>query len=302
MTIEGNNHAITTTAGRGIWVDANNVDLNLNNLSVSGTNCERGVQVNGGITGVTLNIVNCEITATYYSLNICDDASVNLSVDNSTITGWSAINAWSAEYTISVTNSQLIGLNDKNYNANGWNNFATVVLEGDTTGQTTTGSSSVTVYIANTTIAANSTTGNHQSAIGFNLNSRNNIVVIDNCTFSFENSELNDQYYNNGENNSLIIDGSEQIVLRTATSDLTTSTEDNSASGTVTIVNSLTEKSAVVAIESCEPEDWSDDKYTGRDYVTTITIDNTRYLFDLDVSSRYSRGYHIYLIELSDTD
>ena len=246
--------------------------------------------------------MNCEITATYYSLNICDDASVNLSVDNSTITGWSAINAWSAEYTISVTNSQLIGLNDKNYNANGWNNFATVVLEGDTTGQTTTGSSSVTVYIANTTIAANSTTGNHQSAIGFNLNSRNNIVVIDNCTFSFENSELNDQYYNNGENNSLIIDGSEQIVLRTATSDLTTSTEDNSASGTVTIVNSLTEKSAVVAIESCEPEDWSDDKYTGRDYVTTITIDNTRYLFDLDVSSRYSRGYHIYLIELSDTD
>ena len=179
LTLEGNDHTIETSANRALWVDANDVSVSLKDTTFKGTsNTERGVQVNLGITGVKLSIDNCSINCTYYGINVCNDASVELSVSNSTISGWSALNLWSAEYAVTVENSKLIGINDKSVDEEGWNNFGTIVLEGDTTGQTENHAELNTVILNNCEIEAHTQSTNKQRPILFNSKSKNNKVYI----------------------------------------------------------------------------------------------------------------------------
>ncbi len=213
LTIDGNGHTIATSAGRGIWVSAGNVALTVKNLTLKGTAdtfsnpMERGVQVNGNMANCTLNIVNCNIDAKLYAINICNGGdNVSVSISGSTIQGWSALQTWSNGYTFTVKDSTLIGVNytgDKTYA------FATVCLEGDSTNQTTLHSSNNVVRISNTTLRADNPGDgrtNGQYIVGFNSLSENNTVELVDCTVVVD-AAIGRLSYNNGTNNSLTFVG-----------------------------------------------------------------------------------------------
>ena len=217
--IDGDGHTITDTdtKGRAIWIDAAGVTLTLKNLTIDGANkCQRAVQVNeledannnwtGEWNYATVIIDDCEFKGmTYYTVNLCSHTTVDLTITDTKITGWAAINAYGTGNVITVKNSELIGLNDKGYNAEGWNDFATICLEGDTTGQTNLHSSDYTVTIEDTIIRALQTTGNVQTILGFNTKAANSTVAFKNCTFDIANGCHFG--YDSGTGNSLTVDG-----------------------------------------------------------------------------------------------
>lgn len=208
LTIDGAGHTITTTAGRGIWVDNSNVTLNVKNLKIVGNKLERAFQINGGMTGVKYYLDNCEATATYYTFNVCSNADgADIRITDSKLTGWGAINLWSYSYSVYISNSELNGVNDKTYNAAGWNDFGTVILEGDTTGQTDTHSSLIDVKIVNTKITGAQTTGNHQWLILFNQPSAANTVSLEGCTLVYTDGDADYLVLGNQNGNKLYIDG-----------------------------------------------------------------------------------------------
>lgn len=211
VAIDGDGYTLTTSAGRGIWADASNISLTVKNLTIVGstaTNLERAVQVNGGMTDVNLNLYNVTAVATMYTVNICNNASCYLNVEDSTLTGWGVLNAWSAGYLLDIKNSKLYGIDDKGYNAEGWNDFATVVLEGDTTRATDMHCSNNVINIENTLISAKATTGNHQALIGFNTGCTDNVVNLVDCTLELNGANTY-TVYDQGTNNILTIDEDE---------------------------------------------------------------------------------------------
>ena len=154
-------------------VTENNVELKLQNVKLVGqaeTSYGRGVQVNQGVRGVKLNLINVEIESSYYGINVCNGADVDLKIDGCTVTAWGALNLWSAKYDVLAKNSTFNGVNDKEF-LYGWNNFATIVLEGDTTEKTTDHSAVIDVKLTNCTVTASSFNKNTQALIGFNSQS-----------------------------------------------------------------------------------------------------------------------------------
>ena len=187
VTIDGAGHTINSTATRGMWVDADNVSVKLKNLTIKGDNknCQRGFQVNcpddDSVYHATVVIENCTISdVTHYAINLCSQTTVNMTIKDSTISGWAAINAYGTGNVITVDNSKLIGTN--NYTGTS-NDFCTVCLEGDTTHRTDLHSSDYTVTINNSTITATQTKGNVQCIMGINTNAQNSSVAFNNCTF-----------------------------------------------------------------------------------------------------------------------
>lgn len=211
VTIDGNGHTILSSADRILRVNINDVEVNLLNTKYLHTgNAQRAIQVDSGITGVKLNIDNCTAEATYYTVNICSNAGVDLTVNNCELTGWGVINAWSSDYKIHVTNSVLKGINDKSYSAEGWNGFGTVVIEGDTTHQTELGAEALELVFENCTIIAESLNGNIQKCILFNSYSNGNNVSFVDCTFEYGKDCL--LVVDNGIDNILSITGEKSNV------------------------------------------------------------------------------------------
>ena len=208
--IDGNNHKLTgnSSVKRGIWVDDDDVDLVIKNLTIAGSEIERAIQVNGYMKNVSIVVDNVTATATKYTINVCSNTTgIDLRIINSNISGWGAINLWGTSYKVHVSNSVLTGYNDKGYNAEGWNDFATVVLEGDTTGNTSEHSSDIDVKLINSTIkATTSGQGNRQACIGFNTPSTHNNVYAEGCTFEYNASENTYLQYRGSETNHFYID------------------------------------------------------------------------------------------------
>ena len=208
LILDGGNHAITVNANRGIRVENSDVDVTVKNLKMPKTNKnERAVQVDSEKTGVKLTVDRCELHAINYTVNICDKVGVDLAITNSKLYGWGVINAWSANYTINISGCELYGHNDKGYNADGWNNFGTVVLEGDTTGATDMAAHNLTVNIENTKISATTSgQGNIQFCIVFNNPASDNTLNLNNCTLVYNEDENTFLRTSIGVNN-LFIDG-----------------------------------------------------------------------------------------------
>lgn len=214
ITINGDNHKVTSTANRILWVDESDVTVTLNDIEFVSDVAERGVQVNPYLTGVTLNINHCVIPGTSYAVNICGNTSVTLNIDRSTISGWGALNLWGNNYEVKVTNSTLNGHNDKGYNADGWNGFGTIVLEGDTTDKTDEHVEGCHVVLENCKITATTEVNldgnaNTQKIILFNSHSKDNVVEIKGNTtvVSYEQGELTPFCVNNGDGNTIAISG-----------------------------------------------------------------------------------------------
>ena len=187
ITLDGCNHTLTTTATRGIWIDSSNVNVTIKNMEIVSSNnkMERSIQVNPDCDGVTLNLNNITTTATYYTVNICGDVdNLVLNIENSNLTGWGVINLWGNNGTVRIEDSILTGINDKGYNAEGWNDFGVIIAEGDTTGQTTEHVYDYDITVVDTTIASSTTTGNHQYTILYNNPSAVNRITLVGCTIT----------------------------------------------------------------------------------------------------------------------
>ena len=162
------------------------VTLTLSNVDVVGPTTgtyTRGVSVYGN-TDVTIVADNSSVSANYYALNIASqNDNVDVVVRNTTLTGWCAFQTWSAGTKATFENCTLIGNNDKPYNADGWNNFATVVINEDTT--------NVELTFNNCRIEANRTTDNKQYLLSVRASGAK--VTLNNCTFFANGAEIADE-------------------------------------------------------------------------------------------------------------
>ena len=161
------------------------VTLTLSNVDVVGPTTgtyTRGVSVYG-TTDVTIVADNSSVYANYYALNIASaNDNVKAVVRNTTLTGWCAFQTWSYGTKATFENCTLIGNNDKGYNAAGWNNFATIVINEGTTNTELT--------FKNCRIEANQTTGNKQYLLS--VRAAGAKVTLDNCTFFANGAEIAD--------------------------------------------------------------------------------------------------------------
>ena len=162
------------------------VTLTLSNIDVVGPTTgayTRGVSVYGN-TDVTIVADNSSVSANYYALNIASaNDNVKAVIKNTTLTGWCAFQTWSAGTKATFENCTLIGNNDKTYNADGWNNFATVVINEDTT--------NVELSFKDCRIEANQTTGNKQYLMSVRASGAK--VTMDGCTFFANGTEIADE-------------------------------------------------------------------------------------------------------------
>ena len=160
--------------------------LTLSNVDVVGPTSgtyTRGISVYG-TQNVTIVVDNSSVSANYYALNIAsENENVKVVVKNTTLTGWCAFQTWSAGTRATFENCTLIGLNDKTYNADGWNNFATVVINTDTT--------NVELTFKDCRIEANQTTGNKQYLMSVRASGAK--VTMDGCTFFANGTEIADE-------------------------------------------------------------------------------------------------------------
>ena len=182
--------------------------LTLSNVDVVGPTSgtyTRGISVYG-TQNVTIVVDNSSVSANYYALNIASaNENVKVVVKNTTITGWCAFQTWSAGTKATFENCTLIGNNDKTYNADGWNNFATVVINEGTT--------NVELTFKDCRIEANQTTGNKQYLMSVRASGAK--VTMDGCTFFANGTEIADEdlgnylnIYSEASDLVLTIDGS----------------------------------------------------------------------------------------------
>ena len=160
--------------------------LTLSNVDVVGPTSgtyTRGVSVYGN-QNVTIVVDNSSVSANYYALNIASaNENVKVVVKNTTITGWCAFQTWSAGTKATFENCTLIGLNDKTYNADGWNNFATVVINEN--------ANNTELNFKNCRFEANQTTGNKQYLMSVRASGAK--VTMDGCTFFANGTEIADE-------------------------------------------------------------------------------------------------------------
>lgn len=217
VVFNGNGHAIYFNGDRGIRINQSDVDVVIKNVALinasTNTDFQRAIQVDSNMKNITLTIDNVTATSTYYTVNLCGDTTVSVIIKDSDITGWGALNVWSLGVSIDAENSSFTGINDKSYNAAGWNDFGTIVLEGDTTEQTGQAAANMTISFKDCTISAligeNVEPGkeNKQYPILYNSSSSTganaNTVVLNDCVVNC-NGNTNVVVLNNGTDNSFI--------------------------------------------------------------------------------------------------
>lgn len=310
MTLDGDGYKLTSTTGNSntssktITITSKDVEVSIINLITVETKDEkygRGIQVEE--SGIKLTIENCEVNAMHYAINFLGGTSeegannCEVTIKNSTINGWGALNIWSHGLILNAYNSTFDGYNDKVYNNAGWNGFGTIVLEGDTTSATTKHAENCVLTFTNCKVTSASTTGNSQSPVLYNLYSKNNTIKFVGCTYSW--SRPNIFCTNNGENNKLFIDG-KQVVIGIDAFTFNTSNlviADDGVTATGTIVVSIDSTSVTFDLSTVTGAGWKrNNVVVGTDYVfKNIVIDGTTYTFDFDIWSGYTGGWTLYL-------
>lgn len=120
-----------------------------------------------------------------------------LYVKDSTVTGYSALNAWSSDYTAIFEDCTLNGVNNYGYSEAKDNDFGTIVINGN----------NITVDLKNCEMNATSANGNGQSIVLFN-----GMEDVKDCTVSITGDESRAVYpgdfcVNGSENNTVTISG-----------------------------------------------------------------------------------------------
>ena len=169
-------NAVTSTGNRGMNIFGNcNVTIDNSELIATG-DYSRGLNIGDGNNIVNVN--NSKISATYYAFNLIGSAlNENVTVTNTEVnTGWAITNIWGKNCNIDFDNCRLNSVNDKTYNADGWNNFSAFVYNTDASNH----SENNVVTINNSSIKVESTKGNKQSLIGYEGTNNQTIMKNDN--------------------------------------------------------------------------------------------------------------------------
>ena len=186
LTIDGQDHKISVKDKKDDRVidvsSTNGVTLTLKDVTIDANECTpsytRGISMYGN-TNIKLVLDGVSIDCPYYAINVAGaNNGVTVEVKNSSVAaGWAGINVWSPS-TITVTDSTISGTNDKTYNADGWNNFSTVVMNRDDSNST----SGSTLTFTNCDITAKTQTGNAQWLV--DLRDGGITATFDGCRFA----------------------------------------------------------------------------------------------------------------------
>ena len=194
ITINGNGNAITIPTDRVINLAniAEPITVTLNNVDLNGPTqgtYTRGISIYD-VPKVKVVMDNCSLSANYYAINLASAApNAEIVVKNTTLTGWCAFQTHSPYSNVTFENCTLIGLNDKGFNADGWNNFATVVVNGYSEGNPDPdGAHGGTFTFKNCRIEANQTTGNTQYLLS--VRAKNTTLIAENCSFYVDGTEV----------------------------------------------------------------------------------------------------------------
>ena len=198
LIINGAKHTVTTSARRGLWVNASNVNLTLRNLDLNCINASeeqvRGIQINGeddydnAISNVNLVMDSCRVTtAGYngksYAMNFpCSGNNFNVTVKNSYIKGWAAVNSYAHNTHFVFENDTLYGVNQ--LSTDHWDDFATINLDGGSNAYSCTGSSDVTIDITSSVVIAEKQGTCNQRWIKMEYGARNININVD-CNTKF---------------------------------------------------------------------------------------------------------------------
>ena len=194
FTLNGNGNTITTTAGRGIWINDSGVDFTVKNLIVNGNTLERAIQINSNLSNVKLNVLNCDFTATMYCMNICSNTNhCDITVKESTFTGWSALNSYASNSSFTFENSTLVGINRY---SSASNDYATIVFDGGSIAESVDTQNSInsTVSLKGCTVIAKELGTNNQNWINFQYGADDNraLIEIDSNTVFLDDFNGND--------------------------------------------------------------------------------------------------------------
>lgn len=216
LTIVGNGKSLTApTTGEkkdrviNVTETTEPVTLTLQNVDIKGPETgayNRGISFyNTDEVEVNLIMDNCSVSTNYYAINIASECKdVNVTLRNTTLIGYAALQTHSPNTEITLDNCVLTGNN--NFEKDEWNRFATVVIN-QTAGNTK-------LVLNNCTIHANQPTGNTQYYLS--VRSENNAIELNNCKYIYNGTEQtleeamkNVQLYS--QNNSIKVDGVEVV-------------------------------------------------------------------------------------------
>ena len=194
ITINGNGNAITIPTDRVINLAniAEPITVTLNNVDLNGPTqgtYTRGISIYD-VPKVKVVMDNCSLSANYYAINLASAApNAEIVVKNTTLTGWCAFQTHSPYSNVTFENCTLIGLNDKGFNADGWNDFATVVVNGYSEGNPDPdGAHGGTFTFKNCRVEANQTTGNTQYLLS--VRAKYTTLIAENCSFYVDGTEV----------------------------------------------------------------------------------------------------------------
>lgn len=203
LTLDGNGYEIWNTANRVIRITESSSSLNITfkNLGIiskcSASADVRAISFDDNCPPSTVVFNACTVSASFYAINIIPGSQGhNITIKNTTVAGWAAINCYANNSTFNVENSTLIGLNDKSESP--WNDYATIIFDGNglknaaNIGKYGTGN---TLNIVNSTIYASSESSNNQAWIALQYGAQRNSVKVDAATRIIDDSE-NDQTNN----------------------------------------------------------------------------------------------------------
>ena len=105
ITLDGNGHTLTSTAGRAINVSGAD-GVTIKNLTIEASG-ERAINLIGNATNVTID--NVTATAANYAVNVANSApAAKVVINNSILTGLNVVNVASEEANITIDNTKLI--------------------------------------------------------------------------------------------------------------------------------------------------------------------------------------------------
>ncbi|MGM9722010.1 MAG: DUF6562 domain-containing protein [Candidatus Egerieousia sp.] len=192
LTIDGKGFEIWNTANRVIRVtesSASTLNITFKNLGIiskcTAPSDVRGISFDDNCPPSSVVFDACKVSASFYAINLTPGShGHNITIKNATVAaGWAAINCYANNSTFNIENSILKGLNDKGESS--WNNFATIVFDGNglnnaaNIGVNGTGN---TLNVVNSTIYACSESSNNQAWLAIQYGAKKNRINVDSET------------------------------------------------------------------------------------------------------------------------
>ena len=234
LNVEGCTFSTVSTNARGIDARGSmepqnpstivsDVTINLIGFTYKSDTAQRAVGFYGAKDSKISISGDSDILVNYYAINLASYTNnITVEVENSKIQAWAVLNSYAVESSFKFTNSELIGYNDFSYDAEGWNNFAILVMDGGSYSGMEPGTASKgnTMTVEGCTLTAQTESGNNQAIIAYQYGGQQNSVVMNDCTIKTvgnlgDGSPLEPNIYINATGSKLTIDGMEIVIPET---------------------------------------------------------------------------------------